>query len=67
MTDTRTLRGARAELLAAVLNGEGWRAPFPQVGSGPVPGAVLMLFGRLGSIPARADEATSRGEAVRPR
>ncbi len=56
--DTPTLRGARAELLAAVQRGEAWLPPFPQVVTEPVPAAVLMLFGLLDSIPARTDEAT---------
>ncbi|MCE4027517.1 CoA pyrophosphatase [Microbacterium sp. Au-Mic1] len=56
--DTQTLRGARAELLAAVQRGESWLPPYPQIVNEPVPAAVLMLFGRLDSIPARADEAT---------
>lgn len=56
--DTQTLRGARAELLAAVRRGDAWLPPYPQVVSEPVPAAVLMLFGRLDSIPAHADEAT---------
>lgn len=56
--DTQTLRGARAELLAAVQRGEAWLPPYPQVVNEPVPAAVLMLFGRLDGIPARTDEAT---------
>ncbi|MDQ4215336.1 CoA pyrophosphatase [Microbacterium capsulatum] len=56
--DTRTLRGARAELLAAVRRGDAWVPPYPQVVNEPVPAAVLMLFGRLDGIPARTDDVT---------
>lgn len=56
--DTQTLHGARAELLAAVRRAEAWLPPYPQIVHEPVPAAVLMLFGRLDSVPARTDEAT---------
>jgi len=53
-----TLRGARAELLAATQRSEGWARPFPPVVGGAHPASVLVLFGRLDSIPAQTDEAT---------
>lgn len=53
-----TLRGARAELLAATQRSEGWARAFPPVVGGAHPASVLVLFGRLDSIPAQTDEAT---------
>lgn len=53
-----TLRGARAELIAATRRGDAWAKPFPAVGDGAHPASVLVLFGRLDSIAAGTDEAT---------
>ncbi|WP_298863165.1 CoA pyrophosphatase [uncultured Microbacterium sp.] len=61
MTDsaeTSTLHGARAELLAAAARGDEWTPRFPQSGSVQHPASVLILFGRLDSIPARTDDQT---------
>lgn len=53
-----TLHGARAELLAATQRHEAWARPFPPVVGTAHPASVLVLFGRLDSIPAQSDEAT---------
>lgn len=53
-----TLHGARAELLAATQRHESWARPFPPVVGTAHPASVLVLFGRLDSIPAQSDEAT---------
>ncbi|WP_193597713.1 NUDIX hydrolase [Microbacterium sp. YJN-G] len=65
MTDTvgnsiedGTLRGARAELLDAAGRAGRWVPPFPMTVDDPTPASVLILFGRLDSIPARSDERT---------
>jgi 8-oxo-dGTP pyrophosphatase MutT (NUDIX family) len=53
-----TLHGARAELLAAARRTEAWARPFPPLVGSAQPASVLVLFGRLDSIPAQADEMT---------
>lgn len=58
MTSQRTVTGARAELIAAAEHGADWAAKYPQGVGGAHAASVLMLFGRLDSIPAAADEAT---------
>lgn len=52
-----TLRGARAQLLAAAATASGWTPRYPSTPN-LNPAAVLVLFGRLDSIPARSDELT---------
>ena len=56
--NTETLRGARAELLTAAARAGEWTPRFPMTVSEPHPASVLILFGRLDSIPARTDELT---------
>lgn len=56
--DPETLHGARAELIAAARRSAEWAAPFPPSDDGAHPASVLVLFGRLDSIPARTDELT---------
>ncbi|MFD5224309.1 NUDIX hydrolase [Microbacterium sp. NPDC058342] len=65
MTDTAemhdadgTLRGARAELLHAARTASGWIPQYPPGTTRPNPASVLVLFGRLDSVPARTDDAT---------
>lgn len=53
-----TLHGARAELLAATQRSENWARPFPPIVGSAHPASVLVLFGRLDSVPAQTDEAT---------
>lgn len=53
-----TLHGARAELLAATQRRDSWARPFPPVVGTAHPASVLVLFGRLDSIPAQSDEVT---------
>lgn len=53
-----TLRGARAELIAATQHSGSWARPFPAVVGSAHPASVLVLFGRLDSVPAQADEVT---------
>lgn len=53
-----TLHGARAELLAAARRTDAWGGPFPPIVGSAQPASVLVLFGRLDSIPARTDELT---------
>ncbi|SJN45197.1 Hypothetical nudix hydrolase YeaB [Microbacterium esteraromaticum] len=53
-----TLRGARAELLAAAKTAGAWTPTFPLAVTDPTPASVLILFGRLDSILARSDELT---------
>lgn len=57
-TEMGTLPGARAELLAAAAHGAEWTPQFPQGSSTPHRASVLILFGKLDSVPARADEPT---------
>ncbi|WP_407361383.1 NUDIX hydrolase [Microbacterium sp. LBN7] len=56
--DPDTLHGARAELLATAQRSDGWAKGFPAVFDGAHPASVLVLFGRLDSIPAQTDERT---------
>lgn len=60
--DAETLRGARAELIAAARRSSGWAAPFPPVVGSAHAASVLVLFGKLDSIPARTDELTVAGD-----
>lgn len=60
--DAETLRGARAELIAATRRSSGWAAPFPPVVGSAHEASVLVLFGKLDSIPARTDELTVAGD-----
>ncbi|KJL48526.1 putative Nudix hydrolase NudL [Microbacterium hydrocarbonoxydans] len=60
--DAETLRGARAELIAAARRSSGWAAPFPPVVGSAHEASVLVLFGKLDSIPARTDELTVAGD-----
>jgi len=53
-----SLHGARAELLAATQRRESWSRPFPPIVGTAHPASVLVLFGRLDSIPAQTDEVT---------
>ncbi|MGB3374498.1 MAG: CoA pyrophosphatase [Microbacterium sp.] len=53
-----TLHGARAELIEAARSAAEWTPRFPLSVDEPTPASVLILFGRLDSIPARADELT---------
>ena len=58
MNDSPTLRGARAELLAAAERASEWTPRFPMSADDAWPASVLILFGRLDGIPARADDET---------
>lgn len=62
MTDSgesqQVLQGARADLLAAAERADEWTPVLPLTMSDPAAASVLILFGRLDSIPARADELT---------
>ncbi|MFK4851040.1 NUDIX hydrolase [Microbacterium sp. ZW T6_19] len=62
MTSKETLHGARAELIAAARRSSGWAAPFPPVVGSAHEASVLVLFGKLDSIPARTDELTVAGD-----
>lgn len=62
MNSKETLRGARAELIAAAQRSSGWAAPFPPVVGSAHEASVLVLFGKLDSIPARTDELTVAGD-----
>lgn len=53
-----TLHGARAELLAAARNADSWAPAFPPNVGDAHEASVLVLFGRLDSIPAQTDELT---------
>ena len=53
-----TLHGARAELLAATQRRESWSRPFPPIVGDAHPASVLVLFGRLDTIPAQTDDVT---------
>lgn len=53
-----TLHGARTQLVAAARRSEGWARPFPPVVGTAHPASVLVLFGRLDSVPAQTDSAT---------
>ncbi|REJ08524.1 CoA pyrophosphatase [Microbacterium bovistercoris] len=58
MTSQKTVTGARAELIAAAEHGADWAAKYPRNIGRAHPASVLMLFGRLDSIPAASDQAT---------
>ncbi len=58
MSEHATITGARAELIAAAGNSELWKHNYPSAGTSAHAASVLMLFGRLDAIPARADEVT---------
>ncbi|MFE6736465.1 NUDIX hydrolase [Microbacterium sp. NPDC057650] len=58
MTSQKTVTGARAELIAAAAHGADWAARYPRGAQPAHPASVLMLFGRLDSIPATSDETT---------
>ncbi|MFE6997869.1 NUDIX hydrolase [Microbacterium sp. NPDC057659] len=58
MTSQKTVAGARAELIAAAEHGADWAARYPQNIGRAHPASVLMLFGRLDSVPATSDETT---------
>lgn len=62
MTSKETLHGARAELIAAARRSSGWAAPFPPVVGSANEASVLVLFGKLDSVPARTDELTVAGD-----
>lgn len=53
-----TMRGARADLLDAAASSTRWASRYPPLSGRADAAAVLALFGRLDSIPARADELT---------
>jgi len=53
-----TLHGARAELLAAAGRRGSWARPFPPVVGNAHAASVLVLFGRLDSMPAQTDALT---------
>ena len=57
-TTTGALRGARADLLSAAERAAEWTPIFPMEVTNPSPASVLILFGRLDSIPARTDGET---------
>ena len=56
------MRGARAELLAAAERAGEWTPRFPMSVDEPWPASVLILFGRLDSVPARTDDETVSGD-----
>lgn len=58
MTGSEHLHGARAELIAAATTAGSWAAQYPPVVGRAHPASVLVLFGRLDSIPAQADDTT---------
>lgn len=58
MTASEHLRGARAELIAAARSGSTWADRYPPIVGRANPASVLILFGRLDSIPAQSDDAT---------
>lgn len=58
MTASETLRGARAELIAAASGDGSWADRYPPLVGRAHPASVLVLFGRLDSIPAQSDDAT---------
>lgn len=53
-----TMHGARDDLLAITRRAGDWMPSFPLETVDPLPASVLVLFGRLDSIPARSDELT---------
>lgn len=56
--DPDTLQGARAELLAAAQRDTGWMPSLPPIAGVTHTAAVLILFGRLDSIPTDTDAVT---------
>lgn len=58
MSEQHTITGARAQLIAAANSARSWDRGYPHPGEGAHAAAVLMLFGKLDDIPARADEMT---------
>ncbi|MFT4157389.1 MAG: CoA pyrophosphatase [Microbacterium sp.] len=60
--NSQTLHGARAELIAAAKPSATWAARFPPTEDGAHAASVLVLFGRLDSIPARTDMPTVAAE-----
>ncbi|MBT2484466.1 MULTISPECIES: CoA pyrophosphatase [unclassified Microbacterium] len=56
--DPDTLQGARAELLAAAQRDAGWMPSLPPIAGITHSAAVLILFGRLDSIPTDSDGLT---------
>src|SRR5690606_1779240 len=56
--NTETLRGARAELIEAARSGGEWIPQLPMSADVLIPASVLILFGRLDSVPARTDDLT---------
>ncbi|MFK4759563.1 NUDIX hydrolase [Microbacterium sp. ZW T5_45] len=59
MTSTPgSLHGARAELIAAAERSAQWAAPLPALTGTAHAASVLVLFGRLDSVPARTDDLT---------
>ena len=52
-----TIHGARDDLLAVARRAD-WLPSFPMQATDPLPASVLVLFGRLDSIPARSDDVT---------
>lgn len=59
MTETtETLHGARAQLLASAQRAGSRRHLYPPAGPQAHPASVLVLFGRLDSIPATTDDLT---------
>lgn len=56
--NTETLRGARAELIEAARSAAEWTPRLPMPADDLVPASVLVLFGRLDSVPARVDDLT---------
>lgn len=56
------MRGARAQLLAAAARAAEWTPRLPMSVGDAWPASVLILFGRLDSIPARTDDETVSGD-----
>ena len=52
-----TIHSAREDLLAVTRRAD-WLPSFPMDAVDPLPASVLVLFGRLDSIPARSDDVT---------
>ncbi|UNK70556.1 CoA pyrophosphatase [Microbacterium sp. H1-D42] len=53
-----TIHSARDDLIAITQRAGDWLPAFPLETADPLPASVLVLFGRLDSIPARSDELT---------
>lgn len=58
MTAHEDLTGARAELIGTARHAEVWADRYPPLVGHAHPASVLVLFGRLDSIPARTDAST---------